>query len=180
MDRHYRFLCIFRAEKRFGLALLLALPCGWFGASSSDAHGPFRDHPPVYSDRDLIPSIGSNVPSYRERYNRPRYLGGKIAYHLSPTSQEAMSWHRSAHRGYYANHAPRMEDKYFYPKPWEVFTVGPRVPVKSEVGEPQTDAPSGSPASEIIPSPEGKRDNDRNHANDEFPAADAILPVPNP
>jgi hypothetical protein len=179
MDRYTGFLSTIVSKKRFGAALVSAWLSGLCGLSSAVAHGPFRDHPPIYSDADLIPSIGSNVPGYRERYNRPRYLGGKIAYHLSPTSQEAMNWHRSVHRGYYANHAPRMEDKYFYPKPWEALTVGSRVPVSTPAAEQATDA-SASEVTEEIPSPEGRRDSDRNHVNDELPPPETSLPAPNP
>lgn len=98
------------------------------------SHFPDREKQTVRPRIDVIPPLGTHLPSYRERYNRPTYLGGKIAYWLEPTSQEAMNWHRSAQRGYYANHAPRMEDRYYYPKPWEVLTVGPRVPAS---GKPQ-------------------------------------------
>lgn len=57
-------------------------------------------------------------------------MAGKIAYYISPTSQEAMSWHEHVHRGSYRNHAGRIEDLYIYPKPWEVLTVGPRTPAQ--------------------------------------------------
>ena len=46
--------------------------------------------------------------SYRRRYNRPKYLGGKIAYHIAPSSQEAMAWHEAEHLGAYKNHRPRI------------------------------------------------------------------------
>ena len=103
-----------------GLTLLLA--------PQAAAHFPHHENRPVRQHVEPIPSIGANLPSHRERYNRPRYLGGKIAYYIAPSSQEAMSWHRSVHRGYYANHAPRMEDRYIYAKPWQALMVGPRTP----------------------------------------------------
>jgi len=93
------------------------------------AHHPDYENIPVHQRVEPIPPWLNNIPSHRERYNRPGYVGGKIAYWIAPSSQEAMSWHRSVHRGYYANHAPRMEDRYFYQKPWQALTLGPRVPL---------------------------------------------------
>lgn len=64
--------------------------------------------------------------NYRERYNRPRYVGGKIAYYIAPSSQEGMAWHEHKHRGSYRNHAGPVFKSYNYPKPWEALQVGPR------------------------------------------------------
>lgn len=88
---------------------------------------------------DVIGPLGNRLPeSYRRKYNRPTYIGGKIASKIAPSSQEAMSFHRSQELGLYDNngikgaltgqHCPpkRVEQHYFYPKPWEVLTVGPR------------------------------------------------------
>ncbi|WP_302120068.1 hypothetical protein [Allorhodopirellula heiligendammensis] len=88
---------------------------------------------------DVIGPLGNRLPeSYRRKYNRPTYIGGKIAAKIAPSSQEAMSFHRSQELGLYDNngikgalsgqHCPpqRIEQHYFYPKPWEVLTVGPR------------------------------------------------------
>lgn len=88
---------------------------------------------------DVIGPLGNRLPeSYRRKYNRPSYIGGKIAAKIAPSSQEAMSFHRSEELGLYDNngirgavackHCPpqRVEQHYFYPKPWEVLTVGPR------------------------------------------------------
>jgi hypothetical protein len=93
------------------------------------AHHPDAENQRVIPRIDLIGPIGSRLPpSYRRTYNRPTYLGGKIAYLIAPSSQEAMAWHRAEHAGAYK--APkkhqRLEQHYFYPKPWEVLTVGPR------------------------------------------------------
>lgn len=67
-----------------------------------------------------------HVP-YRQRYNRPTYYGGKIAYHISPTSQEAMAWEENLEIGKYdGHHCPPLVKGYFYPKPWESLNTGPR------------------------------------------------------
>lgn len=66
--------------------------------------------------------------NYRQRYNRPRYIGGKIAYYIAPSSQEAMSWHEHTHRGSYKNHAGPIYKRFYYQKPWEALQVGPRSP----------------------------------------------------
>lgn len=105
--------------------VLLAMAC------PALAHHPLIPPPPVNYRFEPIPPLGNNLPwSYRARYNRPTYIGGKIAYYLEPTSQEAMSWHENVHRGAYRNHAGRIEPMYFYPKPWEVLGEGPRTPLK--------------------------------------------------
>ncbi len=116
------------------VCLVLVSAAGFFTVSPSAAHFPDTANLPVHPRFDPIPPLGNHMPSHRERYNRPTYLGGMIAYLISPTSQEAMSWHRSAHRGYYVNHAPRMEDRYYYPKPWEALTVGQRIPATATAG----------------------------------------------
>jgi hypothetical protein len=93
----------------------------------ASAHHPDRATHPVRPRIDVIPPLGNNLPpSYAARYNRPAYLTGLITYWIEPTSQEAMAWHRAVHQGYYANHAPRMETHYIYPKPWEVLAMGAR------------------------------------------------------
>ncbi len=91
------------------------------------AHHPHPHSPPLRERVDPIPPLGNRLPpSYRRVYNRPTYLGGKIAYYIAPSSQEAMSWHEHVHRGSYRNKAGRIEPMYMYPKPWEVLTLGPR------------------------------------------------------
>ncbi len=110
------------------IALTIGLPAlaGLFLAvAPTAAHPPDRTSHPVRPRIDVIPPLGNRLPmSYAARYNRPAYLTGLITYWIEPTSQEAMAWHRAVHRGYYANHAPRMETHYMYPKPWEIFGVG--------------------------------------------------------
>ncbi|WP_153559093.1 hypothetical protein [Roseimaritima sediminicola] len=109
---------------RSAFALLLAL-----AVSPLWAHHP-HPHPHTIVPRERcepIPPLGNRLPpSYRRVYNRPTYLGGKIAYYIAPSSQEAMSWHEHVHRGSYRNKAGRIEPMYLYPKPWEVLAVGPR------------------------------------------------------
>lgn len=103
------------------------LPVMFFLAEPVQAHHPYRHHQPQTPRFEPIPPLGNRLPpSYRRVYNRPRYLGGKLAYYLAPTSQEAMSWHEHAHRGTYRRHAGRIEPMYMYPKPWEVLTTGSR------------------------------------------------------
>jgi hypothetical protein len=99
---------------------------------TADAHHPPRADQPVRPRIDVIGPVGNRLPtSYRRRYNRPRYLGGKLAYTFVPTSQEAMAWHAAEHRGDY-RHQPghdkpgRSLPVYFYPKPYEVLPMGTR------------------------------------------------------
>jgi hypothetical protein len=94
---------------------------------------PTAAHPPDWNRHgvtrriDVIPPLGNNLPrSYAARYNRPAYMTGLIMHWIEPSSQEAMAWHRAVHRGYYRNHAPRMETHYCYPKPWEALAIGGR------------------------------------------------------
>ena len=108
---------------RLLILLFLVLPA----STNLWGHGPYLSLPPTHPRFDPIPPLGNRLPpSYRRVYNRPTYVGGKLAHVLAPTSQEAMSWHEHVHRGSYRNHAGRIEPLYFYPKPWEVLTVGPR------------------------------------------------------
>jgi len=95
--------------------------------SLTHAHHPDRQSQNVRPRIDLIGPIGNRLPmSHRRRYNRPTNLGGKIAYYIAPTSQEAMRWHKSTHRGDYDCDAGRTVDHYFYPKPWESIRIGTR------------------------------------------------------
>ena len=108
---------------RILIAFLLAVSC----LTPSLAHHPNRNWWPLHLPIDLIGPLGNKLPmSYRRRYNRPTKVGGKIAYYVAPSSQEAMRWHQATHRGYYKDHAPRMVAHYFYPKPWESLRIGPR------------------------------------------------------
>ena len=96
-------------------------------AVSADAHPPNHAKQPVYPRIDVIGPVGNRLPaSYARRYNRPRYITGKIAYWIAPSSQEAMAWHRAEHRGAYHPNLPRLETHYFYPKPYEALPIGPR------------------------------------------------------
>ena len=108
---------------RTWFACLLAVSC----LSSAQAHHPERESQPVHQPIDLIGPIGNRLPmGHRRRFNRPTNWGGKIAYYIAPTSQEAMRWHRATHQGQYECDAPRMVANYFYPKPWEAMRIGPR------------------------------------------------------
>ena len=91
------------------------------------AHHPDKAHQQVHPRIDLIPPLGNWLPpSYRRRFNRPTNFGGRIAYHIAPSSLEAMAWHAATHRNAYKDHRPRLEMHYFYPKPWEVLKIGAR------------------------------------------------------
>ncbi|MEM9587841.1 MAG: hypothetical protein AAGA03_11230 [Planctomycetota bacterium] len=106
------------------------------------AHHPDRARKQVHPRVELIPPVGNRLPpSHRRVYNRPSYVGGKIAYWIAPSSQEAMAWHRAEHINAYKCDLPRTENTYFYPKPWEALRVGPR---KSRSAE--------SPQDEAVPS----------------------------
>lgn len=125
--------------------------------NSASAQFPNWKAKPVRPRIDVIPPLGNNLPlSYRARMNRPTYLGGRIAYTIEPSSQEAMAWQKAWERGYYADHAPRMETHYMFPKPWEVLGVGAK-PKRADDKSPFSQ-PDRSPLSPI---------------NDEDPADDA-------
>jgi len=82
---------------------------------------------PALQRQDILPhTITSRIPEHREVYNRPRYLTGKLAYHIEPSSQEAMAWQTNYCNGNYRNHAGRYMPYYYYPKPWEALNTAPR------------------------------------------------------
>ena len=98
-----------------------------FISSASDAHHPDREHQRVHPRYDLIGPLGNRLPpSHRRKLNRPTNHGGRIAYWIAPSSQEAMAWHDATHRCLYKNDRPRIVVQYLYPKPWEAMRVGPR------------------------------------------------------
>jgi hypothetical protein len=131
MDRFFYLRSLNSPSRSKWLACAIS---GLIASAPACAHQPvgsnIKVHPRIGTN--LIPPLGNHVPSHRERFNRPTYVGGMIASWISPTSQEAMSWSRSVNQRLYANHAPWTENRYFYPKPWEVLAVGPRVPVEAE------------------------------------------------
>ncbi len=97
-------------------------------STAAPAHHPDHENHPVHQRIDVIGPLGTRLPmSYRRKYNRPSKWGGRIAYYIAPSSQEAMAWHAATHRGDYKNHRPRIETHYFYPKPWEALRIGPRI-----------------------------------------------------
>ena len=112
--------------RRLTCLLLLAAT-----GSPTMAHFPHRETKPVHPRYDVIGPVGNCLPpSYRRVYNRPTWLGGKIAHMIAPSSQEAMAWHNAEHMGLYdEHHHPRVEQHYFFPKPWEALKVGARRPV---------------------------------------------------
>ncbi len=134
--------CVSTSLRSRGVAALAVLTVAMTSVAS--AHHPDRQSQPVRQRVDLIGPLGNRLdPGYRRVYNRPTYWGGKIAYLIAPTSQEAMAWHRAEHAGAYE--APkkhmRLEQHYFYPKPYHALTVGPR----------RTTDPSATRAPEPMP-----------------------------
>ena len=94
---------------------------------SANAHHPDRENQPVRSRVDVIGPVGNRLPmSYRRRYNRPTNFGGRIAYKIAPTSQEAMAWHSATHRGDYKGKKSRVVETYYYAKPYDVLQMGTR------------------------------------------------------
>jgi len=109
------------------------------------AHHPSGLSHPVRPRVDVIGPVGNRLPeSYRRRYNRPTYHGGKIAHIIAPSSQEAIAWERAEQRCDYDHHHGRIVPQYFYPKPWEALQVGARTPMKptDEDERPETDEPT--------------------------------------
>lgn len=97
------------------------------------AHHPDRECDPVTPRIDVIGPLGNCLPEeHRRKYNRPTYWGGKIAYKIAPSSQEAMAWHRAEHRGDYDCDRGRVVSHYFYLKPYEAMRIGSRRSVKPE------------------------------------------------
>lgn len=93
-------------------------------APTATADWPFN---PANPRPDIFPrTIVNSLDSYRFRYHRPRYITGKIAAFIEPTSQEAMSWNDNARAGTYGTHRPTCIPFYSRPKPWELLNVGPR------------------------------------------------------
>ena len=124
------------------LPLLVCIVMGM--CAGLQAHHPDREHRPTRQRIDLIGPIGNRLPmSYRRRYNRPRYVTGKLMYWIEPVSLEAMTWHRAEHLGYNDKKTPRMVTHYFYPKPWEVLPIGarPNREVNREDAASEPDAP---------------------------------------
>jgi hypothetical protein len=116
MLQHLRFLvvgCVFVT-----MSCVADSASGW----NHEAHfNPANPRP------DFLPHTIYNAwCPYRKEYNRPRFVGGAIAAHIEPTSQEAMSWCIHQANGDYRNHRPGYIPLYMYPKPWEVLSVEPR------------------------------------------------------
>ena len=111
-------------QPRLCLRVFLAAPLVLM-ATVASAHHPDRKSAPVRPRIDLIGPIGNHLPpEYRRQYNRPTNIGGKIAYCIAPSSQEAMAWHRAQHSRAYECDRPRLVRHYFYPKPWEALKIG--------------------------------------------------------
>lgn len=97
-------------------------------AGSSGTSWAIPPYDPADPRPDLFPHpIYNTTSSYRAVYNRPRYLGGYLAYVVEPSSQEAMAWHENKCNGYYGTRIPTPVRTYWYPKPWEAMNTGPRL-----------------------------------------------------
>lgn len=129
---------------------------------------------------DILPRpIYDHHTAYRAQYNRPSFVGGWIAYNISRTSLEAMSWQENYCAGNYArHHMPPVCKTYYYPKPWEVLNTASRPDFPSnrtntqsasteelemsddatlEAKEPETEADSKvKAAKDFVPSPTNK------------------------
>jgi hypothetical protein len=130
---------------KIGLAASLsALALAMTSTTASAAYPWGWNRHPVTPRIDVIPPLGNNLPrSYAARYNRPAYVTGLIMHWIEPSSQEAMAWQRAVDRGYYRNHAPRMETHYCYPKPWEALAIGARTQTTADgVQVPIEEAPA--------------------------------------
>ena len=149
LTRLFQFDPVLQRFKALGCVCLASL----IGAGTAAAHDPDRKNQPVTPIIDVIGPLGNNLkPGHRRGYNRPSYIEGKIAYHLAPSSQEAMSWHRAVHSGAYKDPKKclRLEQHFFYPKPWQVLTVGPR---RSRVAPSDTPAGASGPSTAIYSTP---------------------------
>lgn len=86
---------------------------------------PYTDAADMRPDILPHPIYNAWVP-YRSAYNRPRFVGGYLAYKIEPTSQEAVSWKENYCAGMYGTHQPTPIKHYNYQKPWEALDIGPR------------------------------------------------------
>ncbi|WP_145274596.1 hypothetical protein [Planctomycetes bacterium SV_7m_r] len=152
-----------RASRFVSRSMLPALLlCNGLLAIHSDqiqAHTPDKQNQPVHQRYDVISPVGNRLPAgHRRKYNRPSYIGGKIAYWIAPSSQEAMSWHRAVHANAYKDPKKHqyIYQQYFYPKPWQLLPVGPR-PITRESAERQKqrrlDAENIAPGPSIMEPP---------------------------
>ncbi|MEM1070537.1 MAG: hypothetical protein AAGI63_16665, partial [Planctomycetota bacterium] len=134
------------------------------------AHHPDKENQRVHPRIEVIPPLGNNLPmSYRRKYNRPQKIVGKLMYHIAPSSQEAMAWHRATHLGYYKNHAPRMVTHYFYPKPWEALRNGANKSIDNDEQQMQIPSAYGSGTNESVPAPNGEMESPSESAPTELP-----------
>lgn len=108
---------------------------------------------------------------YRSLYNRPRYLPGKIAHMIEPSSQEAMVWHESKQMGLYqGKNCPPAYKRYFYARPWQILQTGPRSDFTKpnqlgpEMVPQSASTPNTVPGSEISPADQSVPQTTRNES----------------
>lgn len=107
--------------------VVLAVVANLSVVPTATAHHPDRESQPVHPRFDLIGPIGNRLPAgYRRTYNRPSNWGGRIAYKIAPSSQEAMAWHRATHRGDYVCERGPVVPIYEHQKPWQALRIGAR------------------------------------------------------
>ena len=127
-------------------------------SACAQAHHPDRANKPVRQYVDVVPPLGNRLPmSHRRKLNRPRNIGGHVAYYIAPSSQEAMAWHDATHRGLYKNDRPRMLVHYFYPKPWEALkfgrSAGKTAEIEDTYGETSVHPVVTENAADLLPAP---------------------------
>lgn len=121
------------APRLAALGCTLALTCGLSTAIAQRPTLQATNDPRA----DILPHpIWDSIPEYRRVYNRPRPIGGWLAYKISPTSQEAMVWRENYCAGRYdQKHAPAVYRRFYAPKPWEALQIGPRPDFADEASE---------------------------------------------
>lgn len=117
---------------RRNMVLFAGLVCTASIAASCDGHAAPPERPTLNHTADPRPNILPNGlynfwTPYRLQKNRPTNVIGHAAYYFAPQSQEAMVWAENHAQGHYhPHHQPAYFKQYYYPKPWEALTVGPR------------------------------------------------------
>ncbi len=132
------------------LGTLILANCGWAQVHqrSQILSGTYLD--PAMQRADILPHVFRfKFDEYRQVYNRPRYLTGKMAHKFEPSSQEAMAWETNHAMGNYRKHAGAYVPMYWYPKPWEILNTRAR-PDNSTMAELVIPSESSGPVMEAV------------------------------